>query len=185
MRIRQVKPAYWRDSVLVTVSAATREFYIGLWMLADDAGWLTWNVPEIGSELYSFEGRAKRERRIERMADELKVLPVEKGKRPRLVVHDCGHAEVPRMPEHQHLAGSTRRVLVVRDEHAKECFVEPPAPTRDDPRSPASARAGKERVSVGSFSDGKGTRPPARSGAADAPDDRPWNRRLRPEAVAS
>ena len=39
MRIRQIKPSWWLDKDLQTrLSADAREFYIGLWMLADDAG---------------------------------------------------------------------------------------------------------------------------------------------------
>jgi hypothetical protein len=40
VRIRQVKPAFWADSRLAELPERTRLFYIGLWMIADDAGWL-------------------------------------------------------------------------------------------------------------------------------------------------
>ena len=39
MRIRQIKPGWWLDKELRRgLSADAREFFIGLWMLADDDG---------------------------------------------------------------------------------------------------------------------------------------------------
>ena len=47
MRIRQIKPDYWRDEVIAAMPDSVARFYIGIWQEADDAGWLRWNVPEI------------------------------------------------------------------------------------------------------------------------------------------
>lgn len=150
MRIRQIKPEFWKDSRIAELSEGARLFFIGTWQLADDAGWLRWDVANVAAELYPFEGRASRERRVRRHAESLAGLG-------RLHLHDCGHAQVPKMPAHQHLAGTTRKVLTVTTEHAK-CGV--PATNRDSPRLPApvsigsvregSVRIGDEKLPTGS-----------------------------------
>ena len=62
MRIRQVKPDYWRDELMASLPDTVSLFYIGLWQEADDAGWLVWNIPEIGHDLYGYQGRQRREK---------------------------------------------------------------------------------------------------------------------------
>lgn len=135
MRIRQIKPDFWKDAKMADLSEGARLFYVGTWQLCDDAGWMRWDVPNIAAELYPFEGRSARERRVTRHAESLAKLG-------RLHVHDCGHAQVPKMPAHQHLAGTTRKVLTIATEHVK-CGV--PATPRDDPRPPASVGIGSVR----------------------------------------
>ena len=67
MRIRQVKPSFWSDSVLARLPERSRLFYIGLWMIADDAGWFRADVPEIANELYGYEPARRREDRVSLM----------------------------------------------------------------------------------------------------------------------
>lgn len=139
MRIRQVKPEFWKDAKMADLTEGARLFYVGTWQLCDDAGWMRWDVPNIAAELYPFESRGARERRVVRHAEALARLG-------RLHLHDCGHAQVPKMPSHQHLAGTTRRVQTIAVEHGK-CGI--PATPRDDPRLPAPVSIGKGRsVSV-------------------------------------
>lgn len=149
MRIRQVKPDFWKDAKMADLSEGARLFYVGTWQLCDDAGWMRWDVPGIAAELYPFEGRKAREKRVERHAAALVALG-------RLHLHDCGHAQVPRMPAHQHLAGTTRRVLTIAQEH-NSCSA--PATPRDSPRLPAPVSIVSDRI--GSVSDG-GQIPPSR-----------------------
>lgn len=170
MRIRQVKPAFWADAKIASLPHDARLFYIGLWMLADDDGWLRWDVAEIGKELYGFEGRASREKRIERMTAAIsEALP---GK---LTRHDCGHVELPKLAVHQHLAGTTRRVTAVHTEHLR-CV---PATPRDSPQIPATPRPVKVEVSEGvgngSSSEGAGLAP-AREKIGSNDPTRPWNK---------
>jgi hypothetical protein len=142
MRIRQIKPEFWKDARVAELSEGARLFFIGTWQLADDSGWLRWDVANIAAELYPFEGRASRERRVRRHSEALAGLG-------RLHLHDCGHAQVPKMAAHQHLAGTTRRVLTVAQEHTK-CGI--PATDRDSPRLPAPVSIGS--VGIGSVSKG-------------------------------
>lgn len=150
-----MKPAFWSDSRLAEVPEATRLFYIGLWMIADDAGWLRWDAVEVSRDLYGYEGRAKRERRTARMFDELKDAR-------RVVLHPCGHAEVPKLAEHQHLAGATKQVRSALNEHMKGCVSPSPAVPRDDPQvpdvpRPVKVRSGKDVERNGTDREGQST----------------------------
>jgi hypothetical protein len=137
MRIRSIKPAYWTDPDLHTgLSAAAREFYIGLWMLADDAGWLEWEPRRIGAELYAFLTMPRRLREVEQHRAALCALdPAD----PHLVVHDCGHAQVPKMPQHQYLGG--KPVYTVSRKH-QGCLSKHGAPP-DIPMNPQDTHNGK------------------------------------------
>lgn len=116
-RIRQIKPSWFLDKQLRRgTTAEAREFYIGLWMLADDDGWIEWDPDRIAAELFPYEGVARRERNIVKWADQLERLDAE---HPHLVVLTCGHATVPKMKAHQRIAGN--RTTRVHDEHVVGC----------------------------------------------------------------
>jgi hypothetical protein len=137
MRIRQIKPEFWKDARVAGLTEGARLFYVGTWQLADDKGWLRWSVEEIAAELYPFDSRKIRERRVDKHGAALAAIG-------RLHLHDCGHAQIPKMPAHQHLAGTTRRVETIAKEHA---VCAQPATPRDSPRLPAP-------VSIGSVGEG-------------------------------
>lgn len=132
MRIRQVKPAFWADARLAEVPETTRLFYIGLWMIADDVGWFRWNAIEVARDLYAYEPRAEREGRVAAMFAQLVEIE-------RLVVHECGHVEIPTFTTHQRLSGLTKQVQTVYKEHKSRCI---PADPRDSPQVPADPRHG-------------------------------------------
>lgn len=137
MRIRQVKPAFWTDATIAELPASVRLFYIGLWMLADDAGWFRWDVPQIANELYGYESRRKRERDVGAFADLLEGSQ-------RFARLDCGHAFIPTLMTHQRISGEGKRVLTFSREHQSCPRV--PAETRDSPPIPDTVRNGRERV---------------------------------------
>ena len=146
MRIRQVKPAFWSDPMLATLTEATRLFYVGCWMVADDAGWMKLDVAEVAHDLYGYEPRSRRERRVAEMFASL----VKAG---RVVTHPCGHSEIPTLAEHQRLAAPTKQVRTVFNEHLKHCVSAPPrvspqvpAPPRVSPLIPGTERNGTERL---------------------------------------
>ena len=112
-RIRQIKPSWFLDKELRRgTSADAREFYIGLWMLADDGGYLTWDIERIAAELYPYDGVSRRERLVALWADSLATLNPEN---PHLVLYSCGHASVPKMAAHQRIAG--KRSVSVKEAH--------------------------------------------------------------------
>ncbi len=112
MRIRQVKPDYWRDELVASLPDSVSRFYIGMWQVADDAGWLNWNVPEIALDLYGYQPRTRRERWVRERGEAL-------AKIGRLHFHECGHAFLPTLTKHQRLGG--RPVHTVHDAHARDC----------------------------------------------------------------
>lgn len=142
MRIRQLKPTYFLDKTLWTACRAeTREFYQGLWLIADDAGWFEWDLTSIAAEIYRFVGVAKRERDANRHAHVLTNLQPDE---PHLVIHPCGHAEVPKMPQHQRITDA-KKVRTDFDRHRSgRC----PATPRGIPRDAAAFPPGKERKEV-------------------------------------
>jgi len=142
VRIRQIKPEFWKDAKLASLTEGARLFFVGTWSLADDAGWLRWQVEEIGAELYPFESRRMRERRVVKHGEALAAIG-------RLHLHDCSHAQIPKMPAHQHLAGTTRRVTTIATEHDKCAH---PATSRDSPRLPAPVSI--VSVGIGSVREG-------------------------------
>jgi hypothetical protein len=89
MRGRYLMREYWSDSDLfLRLDAAQREVYVGLWMLADDDGWLPRDVPAIAAALYRYEDRAPRESRLRRVLERLRDL----GK---VESHRCGCIFLP------------------------------------------------------------------------------------------
>ena len=96
MRVRMIRPAYWTDADLHTrLTADVREFYIGLWMEADDAGYIEWDPIRVGADLYPYRGLRWRTEHIakwvELLAGHVQVL-------------DCGkHLRVPNIEKHQNV----------------------------------------------------------------------------------
>jgi hypothetical protein len=116
-RIRQIKPSWFLDKELRRgTSAEAREFYVGLWMLADDEGYLAWDVERVAAELYPYDATARRERNVVKWAEQLMAL---NPGNPHLVVYDCGHASVPKMKQHQRVAGT--RSEGTRNAHRERC----------------------------------------------------------------
>jgi hypothetical protein len=123
MRIRSIKPEFWRDRALASLAADVRLFYIGLWQEADDAGWLRWDLAEIGADLYPYRPAHSRERQLVNYSDALVALPGA----PRLVIHACGHAQITRLTGHQRQSG--KPVTTIHREHANQCAgLEVPGP---------------------------------------------------------
>jgi hypothetical protein len=136
VRIRQVKPSFFKDARIAELPPAVRLTYIGLWMLADDAGYYRWDPAEAGLELYGYESRTKRERDVTAHLARL----VDAG---RIVDFGCGHLLVPHLVTHQRLAGPTKRVLTYEREHIK-C-----APPRVSPQVPAGITHLPDTVRLG------------------------------------
>lgn len=144
MRIRQVKPSFWGDKKVAALPERTRLFYIGTWMLADDAGWFRWDAAEAGREMYGFDSAKGRERRVQAMLQEL----VDAG---RVVLNECGHVFIPTLREHQRLAAPEKQVRTFEREHTR-CV----ADARGKQREPAETRIGTSRDREGTSRGGGG-----------------------------
>lgn len=109
MRIRQVRPEFFSDPVVSRLSPDVRLTYIGLWCVADDAGYLIWDEPHIGALLYPYESVRVRERRIAKAGAELLDSA-------RVMFFPCGCALIPKLEDHQKIGGN--KSFTVRDRHA-------------------------------------------------------------------
>lgn len=130
MRIRQVKPEFWRDSIIAELPDTTRLVYIGLWGEADDAGYLRLNITEIANDLYPYTGRTLREKRVTEAIGKLVEAK-------RIEVQPCQqHGHILHLTEHQRLAAPEKRVTTIQREHRMRCAEpapgSPPAETRGD-----------------------------------------------------
>lgn len=96
MRVRLIRPAYWTDADLHTrLSADAREFYIGLWMEADDAGYVSWDLDRIGADLYPYRPLGWRRRSLAKWIEGLAI-------NGHIRVLECGaHAVIPNLPKYQ------------------------------------------------------------------------------------
>jgi hypothetical protein len=110
MRIRQVRPEFWSDETMAALPPAVRLFYIGLWNMADDAGWIEWRVPRIGAVLFPYESVRRRTRDIESWSAALSDAG-------RLVLYGCGCAQVPTLSRHQRVTG--KQSFTALDAHKK------------------------------------------------------------------
>lgn len=111
MRIRQVRPEFFADGRVSKLPVDTRLTYIGLWCIADDAGWLPWDVADIGAQLYPYESVRVRERRLTIAGANLVSIG-------RLIVDEkchCGH--IPTLPDHQRIGGN--KSFLYRDRHSE------------------------------------------------------------------
>lgn len=143
-----MKPSWFTDKAIQTgLRADTREFYLGLLMLADDDGWLEWDEDAIGVALYGFLSYSRRAGLIAKHAMALMSLTPES---PHLLMHGCGHSQVPKMPQHQRVSDA-KRVMTDHRRHVEgKCPRGPAAPrgeAREDgsrgvPRGPAAPPPG-------------------------------------------
>lgn len=136
VRIRQVRPEFFTDRVMGSLTTDVRLTYIGLWCVADDAGWMTWDVDQIAAQLYPYESIHSRTRRVEKAREALTSAG-------RLVVHECGCAVVLHLAEHQKIGGNKSFTAVEKHEsiHVRTSPSAPNVPTRPSNTPDARARA--------------------------------------------
>lgn len=180
MRIRSVKPEFWEDAGVASLPIGARLFFIGLWNLADDGGYLRWSVFEVAAALYRYETRSRRERSVAESMVQLEAGGL-------AAILPCGkHALVPNLPKHQRLAGEAKQVHTFEREH-EACTAHSrngphiPAETRGPPATPRTsppsrARAGRskgEGSSTKKEGDGRSSpKPPSLpDGGTSLPDD--------------
>jgi hypothetical protein len=103
-----VRPEFFTDAIVSKLTPGVRLTYIGLWCVADDAGWMSWDVAQIGAQLYPYESVHVRERRIIAAGEAL----VAAG---RLLMFECGCALIPKLEGHQRIGGN--KSFTARDKH--------------------------------------------------------------------
>ena len=110
MRIRQIRPEFFTDPVTGHLEPAVQVAYIALWCVADDDGWIDWDVPQIGALVYPYKSVRAREALIVRAG----VALVAVG---RLRVMDCGCARIPTLATHQKIGGN--KSFTARERHER------------------------------------------------------------------
>lgn len=140
MRGRYLMREYWSDSDLfLRLDAGQREIYVGLWMLADDEGWLPRDVPAIAAALYRYEDREPREARIRRGLERLKALE-------KLESHRCGCLFLPAVSRYPRAGKKSVEHRQHHQTHSKrsngiQTHSNPsPVPTLPNPSLPVVAR---------------------------------------------
>lgn len=108
MRIRQVRPEYWSDPVTARLPVDVQLTYIALWCVADDDGWLRWDIAAIGALVCPYLSVRQRERRLEKAREALVATR-------RLIVMECGCARIPTLPQHQKIGGN--KSFTARSDH--------------------------------------------------------------------
>ena len=147
MRVRMIRPAYWTDADLHTrLNADAREFYVGLWMEADDAGYIAWDPDRIGADLYPYRPLGWRRRRL---ADWMEQLAV--NGHVRLLA--CGqHAVIPNLPKYQHCP---KPAYPNQKAHGSCVSHMGPHGATGDPVVPAQEGKGREGKKEGNLIEGK------------------------------
>lgn len=89
-----IRPSYWTDADLHTrLTADVREFYVGLWMESDDAGYVAWDIDRLGADLYPYRSLGWRRTHLPKWLVSL-------GTHVQLL--DCGeHVLIPTLPRYQ------------------------------------------------------------------------------------
>lgn len=149
MRIRQIKPSYWDDTRLhhtQGISADVREFYIGLWQIADDIGWLAWDVSAIAKQLYGWQGVSRRERNVREWGARLAGIG-------RINIFECGHALVPTLTKHQRIGG--HKSDIVAREHLRCGVPQPSAQSMDESISSRTVTVSNVTEREGKVSNGR------------------------------
>jgi hypothetical protein len=122
---------------MAALPPSVRLFYIGLWNVADDAGWMEWRPSRIGAVLFPYESAKRREREIGLWA----LALVARG---RLILYDCGCAEIPTLSRHQRVTG--KQSFGARESHLKHAL-------RSGKQSPLT----DSPVTLGNVTEGNGT----------------------------
>jgi hypothetical protein len=170
MRIRQIRPEFFTDPVTGHLEPAVQVAYIGLWCVADDAGWIDWDADQVAAMLYPYKSIRVRTRVLKLAVESLSDAN-------RLVFFDCGCAWIPNLANHQRIGGN--KSFTARDRHQVHTRMDRPKrlpgrntqiPTHFDAES-QEVHTGMDLSAgrVGNVSNGTRATPPPNGGAAAAP----------------
>jgi hypothetical protein len=101
-RIRTIKPEYWSDGDLLTISRDARLFYIGLWNFADDNGVLNYDLIGIKAKIFPADN-IKIERLLAELSKIKKVLEYENNGKKYLFVKNLTNHQVIDRPRKSNL----------------------------------------------------------------------------------
>jgi hypothetical protein len=139
-RTRLIRPEFFSDGLMARLSVGTRLFYIGLWTLCDDVGYFELDVPQIGAELFRFDGPARRQKAVAKALEELVAVG-------RVRYLDCGeHGIVPTIPDHRIKGGEA--LYTVKKRHDRRCTTSDSVGPTEDYLSVSVSDSDSESVSL-------------------------------------
>lgn len=141
MRARLVRPGYWEDATIGKLPVRTRLTYIGLWGVADDAGFFEWKVDEIAAALFRFESSTTREKAL---TGDLERL-VAAGRIRRF--EDCNHGLIPTLVDHR-IAGGNQNERIKKAHIARCTDKYVPVPPKVDNSVDSGDKSPSEREDV-------------------------------------
>ena len=134
MRIRSLKPEFFKDRVTGRWPSDLKMFYAGLWVFADDEGRFEWEPDLIRCELYPYDRDTEIDLLLERVRSTGRVI--------RYVVDGRAYGLVVKFKEHQHPDKPKTSKLPAPSEGSTDLALVPdPSPT--PPRSVTAGREGK------------------------------------------
>jgi len=117
MRTRLIRPEYWSDTTMAALPAEVRLTYMGLWCVADDAGFFDWEPVQLAAQLYVHAMPAERTAQVEAHLELLLELT-------RIRRLECGaHGVVPTLPDYRIKGGE--QLYTVKKRHDKRCAPPP------------------------------------------------------------
>lgn len=144
MRTRLVRPEFWADEKMADLPEGMRLFYIGLWALADDAGYFDWHDRAIAAELFRYEAPDTREPRVTGYLEGL--LGAARIRRLPCQIHGL----VPTLPEYRIKGGE--QLFTIKKRHDRRCGLAAspdPSPVGDQAWSALGAAYGSRRRAHG------------------------------------
>lgn len=112
-RTRLIRPEFFADELMASVSIPTRFVYIGLWTLCDDAGYFERKPRQIAAMLFPYDGPAHRQRVTDKALGELESMG-------RVKYLECGiHGTIPTLPRHSQKGGNKSDTIMSR--HRTTC----------------------------------------------------------------
>lgn len=181
MRARLVRPEFWSDSVVGKMPDPVRLLYIGLWGLADDAGYLEWDTTTIAITLQAYQ-KGSVDARVRRVEEWAQVL-IAAG---RVQLLGCGkHATIPTLERHR-IAGGNKSESV-KKVHDTEPAGRVRTPTDRSPQAPkngairTSTYKSRSESPSPSLSESESPSPPRRGNGSKDPKN---EEQRRAEAIA-
>lgn len=114
-RIRTIKPEFWEDEKIGSLSFGSRLLYIGLWTFCDDYGVCRGNIKYLKSHIFSYDTELKDEE-LKKYIDEL----ISKGLLKPYIVNEESFVYLPKFCKHQKISHPSRRLLPGPPKHILE-----------------------------------------------------------------
>lgn len=134
-----MRTEFWSDAVVGPLADSIKLFYIGLWQVADDAGWLYWAPRQIAALLYPYKPAKRREADVEKWLAMLADLG-------RVTLYDCGCVAVTNLQKHQRVSGV--QSFRAKEKHDSEHVTPHVLTTTQSPLSDSPVKGGNVTVGV-------------------------------------